>query len=91
MYRGKKTFRLKKESREVFFCYVFIRKKLPVTGSVDKETLQIVFFRMLDIPTEQIAEKMGLTPNAIYLRINRLKEKIKKLKNFVDRCMINMV
>jgi len=35
---------------------------------------------MLDIPTEQIAEKMGLTPNAIYLRINRLKEKIKKLK-----------
>lgn len=35
MYRGKKTFRLKKESREVFFCYVFIRKKLPVTGSVD--------------------------------------------------------
>ena len=48
--------------------------------SADKETLQIVFFRMLDIPTEQIAEKMGLTPNAIYLRINRLKEKIKKLK-----------
>lgn len=40
--------------------------------SADKETLQIVFFRMLDIPTEQIAEKMGLTPNAIYLRINRL-------------------
>ena len=35
MYRGKKTFRLKKESREGFFCYVFIRKKLPVTGSVD--------------------------------------------------------
>ena len=48
--------------------------------SVDKETLQIVLFRMLDIPTEQIAEKMSLTPNAIYLRINRLKEKIKKLK-----------
>lgn len=48
--------------------------------SVDKETLQIVLFRMLDIPTEQIAEKMELTPNAIYLRINRLKEKIKKLK-----------
>ena len=47
--------------------------------SVDKETLQIVLFRMLDIPTEQIAEKMSLTPNAIYLRINRLKEKIKKL------------
>lgn len=48
--------------------------------SADRETLQIVLFRMLDIPTEQIAEKMGLTPNAIYLRINRLKEKIKKLK-----------
>ena len=46
----------------------------------DKETLQIVLFRMLDIPTEQIAKEMGLTPNAIYLRINRLKEKIKKLK-----------
>lgn len=48
--------------------------------STDRETLQIVLFRMLDIPTEQIAEQMGLTPNAIYLRINRLKEKIKKLK-----------
>ena len=51
-----------------------------VLRSADRETLQIVLFRMLDIPTEQIAEKMGLTPNAIYLRINRLKEKIKKLK-----------
>lgn len=48
--------------------------------SVDMETLQIVLFRMLDIPTKHIAEKMHLTPNAIYLRINRLKEKIKKLK-----------
>lgn len=48
--------------------------------AVDRKTLQILLFRMLDIPTEQIAEKMGLTPNAIYLRINRLKEKIKKLK-----------
>jgi RNA polymerase sigma-70 factor (ECF subfamily) len=48
--------------------------------AADRETLQIVLFRMLDIPTEQIAKRMGLTPNAIYLRINRLKEKIKKLK-----------
>lgn len=48
--------------------------------AADRETLQIVLFRMLDIPTEQIAEKMGLTPNAIYLRINRLKEKMKNLK-----------
>ena len=57
---GKKTFRLKKESREVFFCYVFIRKKLPVTGSVDTKKQKFC-------------------------------KKIKKLKNFVDRCMINMV
>lgn len=48
--------------------------------SADIVTLQIVLLRTLDIPTEQIAEKMGLTSNAIYLRINRLKEKIKKLK-----------
>ena len=60
MYRGKKTFRLKKESREVFFCYVFIRKKLPVTGSVDTKKQKFC-------------------------------KKIKKLKNSVDRCMINMV
>jgi len=60
MYRGKKTFRLKKESREVFFCYVFIRKKLPVTGSVDTKKQKFC-------------------------------KKIKKLKNFVDRYMINMV
>ena len=52
-----------------------------VLRSADRETLQIVLFRMLDIPTGQIAEKMGLTPNAIYLRINRLKEKIKKIEN----------
>lgn len=49
--------------------------------TVDKETLQIVLFRMMDVPTEEIARKMGLTPNAIYLRINRLKEKIKKFVN----------
>ena len=48
--------------------------------SADIVTLQVVLLRTLDIPTEQIAERMGLTPNAIYLRINRLKEKIKKLK-----------
>ena len=44
---------------------------------------------MLDIPTEQIAEKMGLTPNAIYLRINRLKEKIKKL-NLPDEAQFRL-
>ena len=60
MYRGKKTSRLKKESWEVFFCYVFIRKKLPVTGSVDTKKQKFC-------------------------------KKIKKLKNSVDRCMINMV
>ena len=60
MYRGKKTSRLKKEIREVFFCYVFIRKKLPVTGSVDTKKQKFC-------------------------------KKIKKLKNSVDRCMINMV
>ena len=48
--------------------------------SADIVTLQVVLLRTLDIPTEQIAERMGLTPNAVYLRINRLKEKIKKLK-----------
>lgn len=48
--------------------------------SADIVTLQVILLRTLDIPTEQIAERMGLTPNAVYLRINRLKEKIKKLK-----------
>ncbi|WP_207735726.1 hypothetical protein, partial [Dorea longicatena] len=51
---------ISKESREVFFCYVFIRKKLPVTGSVDTKKQKFC-------------------------------KKIKKLKNSVDRCMINMV
>lgn len=49
--------------------------------SMDKETLQIVLFRMLDIPTEEIAATLGITSNAIYLRINRLKEKMKKFMN----------
>lgn len=47
--------------------------------SVDKKTLQIVLFRMMDVPTEEIAREMGLTTNAIYLRINRIKEKMKKI------------
>lgn len=49
--------------------------------SMDKETLQIVLFRMLGIPTEEIAATLGITSNAIYLRINRLKEKMKKFMN----------
>ena len=60
MYRGKKTSRLKKESREVFFGHVFTRKKLPVTGFVD-------------------------------MKKQKFCKKIKKLKNSVDRCVINMV
>lgn len=45
--------------------------------TVDKDTLQIAFFKMLGFTTEEISRQMGITPNAIYLRINRLKEKIK--------------
>lgn len=47
--------------------------------SVDNCTLQIAFFKMLGFSTEDISRQMGLSPNAIYLRMNRLKEKIFKI------------
>lgn len=50
---------------------------LQILLTVDRTTLQIAFLKMIGFTTEDISRQMGITPNAIYLRIKRLKEKIK--------------
>ena len=63
MYRGKKTFRLEKESRGVFFCYVFIRKKLPVTGSVDTKKQKFCKkIKKRDNSENSVSEKVKIAP-----------------------------
>ena len=47
--------------------------------SVDKLTLQIVLMKIHGYSTAEIAVHLGLTPKAVYRRIDRLKEKLKKI------------
>lgn len=44
---------------------------------IDQITLQIVFLKTVGFSTEEISRYLRISHNAIYLRINRLKEKIK--------------
>ena len=46
---------------------------------VDKLTLQIVVMKMQGYSTHDIASLLGMNEQAIYKRVNRLKEKIKKI------------
>lgn len=45
---------------------------------VDRLTLQIVVMKIQGYSTHDIASLLGMTEQAIYKRVNRLKEKIKK-------------
>lgn len=45
---------------------------------IDQTTLQIIFLKIAGFSTEEISRYLRITHNAIYIRINRLKEKIKK-------------
>ena len=45
---------------------------------VDRLTLQIIVMKMQGYSTHDIASLLGMTEQAIYKRVNRLKEKIKK-------------
>lgn len=46
--------------------------------TVDKPTLQIVLMKIQGYSTREIAAHLGLTVKAVYRRLDRLKEKIKK-------------
>ena len=45
---------------------------------VDKQTLQALLLKMQGYSTQEIASKLGITEKAVYRRMDRLKEKIKK-------------
>ncbi len=45
---------------------------------VDKLTLQIVLMKMQGFSTREIASNLNITEKAIYRRLDRLKEKLKK-------------
>lgn len=46
--------------------------------TVDKPTLQIALMKIQGYSTREIAAHLGLTVKAVYRRLDRLKEKIKK-------------
>ena len=46
---------------------------------VDRLTLRIVVMKIQGYSTHDIASLLGMTEQAIYKRVNRLKEKIKKI------------
>ena len=46
--------------------------------TVDKPTLQIVLMQIQGYSTREIAAHLGLTVKAVYRKLDRLKEKIKK-------------
>ncbi len=50
-----------------------------VLVKVDKLTLQIVVMKIQGYSTHEIAPQLNITEKAIYRRMDRLKEKIKKL------------
>lgn len=45
---------------------------------VDRLTLQIAFMKMQGFSTREIAWHLGITEKAVYRRVDRLKEKLKK-------------
>jgi RNA polymerase sigma-70 factor (ECF subfamily) len=47
--------------------------------AVDKLTLQIVLMKMQGYSTHEIATSLGVTEKSVYRRMDRLKEKIKKV------------
>lgn len=48
--------------------------------TVDKRTLQIILWKMQGYSTKEIALLVGLTPKAIYKRLDRLRKKLKDFK-----------
>jgi DNA-directed RNA polymerase specialized sigma24 family protein len=53
---------------------------LHILMQADKETLQMVLLKMMGFSVREIAEKTGICEHTIYTKMNRLKKKIKKMK-----------
>lgn len=57
------------ENQELYFILL----------SIDKTSLNIIFYKIKGYSVHEIAQILDLTENAIYKRIQHLKEKIKKV------------
>lgn len=53
---------------------------LHIMLEADKETLQILFLRIIGYSVQEISEKLVTPEQTIYTRIRRLREKIKKIQ-----------
>ena len=51
---------------------------LQALSQIDPVTLQIAFLKIQNFSTEEICQRLGITPFAYYNRVKRLKQKIKK-------------
>lgn len=67
------------EDEEHFLDSIENEKLLHLILEADQFTLKIVILKMEGYDSQEIAQYLGLTPNAVNLRIYRLKEKIKKI------------
>lgn len=54
-------------------------KLYEILSSIDNTTMQIVFYKINGYSLHEISEIVNLTDKAIYRRLDRLKEKIKKV------------
>lgn len=52
---------------------------LHILMETDKKTLQILLMRMMGYTVAEITQELEMTDRAVYCRIDRLKEKIKKI------------
>ena len=64
---------------EDFLDSIENQKLYQVLIKVDRLTLQIIVMKMQGYSTHDIASLLGMTEQAIYKLVNRLKEKIKKI------------
>ena len=57
------------------------RQLRQILATTDPKTLEAVFLRICGYTTQEIGQKLGLSPKALNLRMLRLRKKIKKLWN----------
>jgi hypothetical protein len=72
------TIRLEEKTVEDFLDNIENQQLYQVLIKVDRLTLQIVVMKIQGYSTHEIAPRLNITEKAIYRRLDRLKEKIKK-------------
>lgn len=70
--------RVPEENEEKLLDNIEDEKLLHLILESDKLTLKMIFLRMEGYDSQEIAQYLHLTPNAVNLRIYRLKQKMKK-------------